>query len=118
MPKNKVAHFEIVAKDPEKASEFYSSVFDWETSYMEEMNYFMFADGGTGGGFTKPEDAMPAGTVLYFYIDDIPKALEQVKLSGGTVVREKTEIPGMGWYGLFKDLDGNRIGLFTRLLKD
>jgi predicted enzyme related to lactoylglutathione lyase len=25
----------------------------------------------------------------------------------------KTEIPGMGWYAIFSDPTGNRIGLFT-----
>jgi len=35
-----------------------------------------------------------------------------VKL-GGRKVKEKTEIPNVGWVGLFTDLDGNTIGLFT-----
>jgi hypothetical protein len=26
---------------------------------------------------------------------------------------QKTEIPKVGWFGLFKDLDGSAIGLFT-----
>jgi len=28
-------------------------------------------------------------------------------------VQEKREISNVGWFGLFKDLDGNTIGLFT-----
>jgi len=115
MPNNKVVHIELVSKDPKKSAEFYSTVFDWETSHMEEMDYYMFQDGSVGGGFTKPEDAMPSGTVLYLNTDDIQKSLEQVVANGGTVVRDKTEIPTVGWYGLFKDLDGNLVGLFTNL---
>ena len=37
---------------------------------------------------------------------------EAVKL-GGKKVKERTEIPNVGWFGLFTDLDVNTIGLFT-----
>jgi predicted enzyme related to lactoylglutathione lyase len=47
--------------------------------------------------------------------DDIQKTLDLVKLNGGIIIREKTEIPTIGWYGLFKDPEGNLIGLFKSL---
>lgn len=39
--------------------------------------------------------------------------LEKAVELGGRKVKEKTEIPDIGWFGLFTDLDGNTIGLFT-----
>ena len=118
MPKNNFYHVEIVSKDPEKTSKFYSSVFDQEIKFLEEMNYFTFNDGSVGGGFTKPEDEMSSGTVLYINTDDIKKSLDQIKANGGTVIREKSEIPSVGWYGLFKDPEGNLVGLLTLLKTD
>jgi len=32
---------------------------------------------------------------------------------GGKILRSKTEIPGIGWFGIFKDPTGNSIALFT-----
>jgi len=66
----------------------------------------------TGGAIYKPEETDPE-MLVYVGVSDIPKKLAKVKALGGEVVKEKTEIEGVGWYGLFKDLDGNLIGLFT-----
>jgi predicted enzyme related to lactoylglutathione lyase len=30
-------------------------------------------------------------------------------------VGEKTEIPGIGWFGVFKDLTGNAITVYTSM---
>jgi predicted enzyme related to lactoylglutathione lyase len=35
-----------------------------------------------------------------------------VKL-GGILVTPKTEIAGIGWFGIFKDPTGNRIAVYT-----
>jgi predicted enzyme related to lactoylglutathione lyase len=32
---------------------------------------------------------------------------------GGKILTPRSEIPGMGWYGLFSDPTGNLVGLFT-----
>ena len=113
--KNKIVHVEITAKDPKKAAEFYSTVFDWETSFMEEMDYFTFNDGAVGGGFSSPQEGLPFGTVIYLNTNDVEKALSKVKANGGTEIQGKTEISTVGWFGLFKDLEGNLIGLFENL---
>ena len=115
MPKNTFAHFEIVAKDPKKATEFYSSVFDWEMRFLEDMNYFSFNEGLVGGGFTEPDEVISTGSIMHVNTDDIQKTLDLVKLNGGAIIREKTKIPTIGWYGLFKDPEGNLIGLFKSL---
>ena len=115
MSKNKLVHIEIVSKDPEKDAEFYGNVFDWKMDFMKEMNYHTFLDGAVGGGFTKPEDLAPSGMILYFETDDIPGSLAKAVENGGKVLREKTEIPTVGWYGFFTDLSGNLVGVFKGL---
>jgi predicted enzyme related to lactoylglutathione lyase len=32
---------------------------------------------------------------------------------GGTVIQPKTEIPTIGWFGMFKDPTGNVLALYT-----
>ncbi len=43
MNNNKVVHFEIVAVDPLRATDFYTKVFGWEIKKWEEgeMDYWM-----------------------------------------------------------------------------
>ena len=44
-------------------------------------------------------------------VADIDKAIESVKTSGGTITREKVEMPGLGFFASAKDTEGNRFGM-------
>lgn len=50
--------------------------------------------------------------VLVIDVDAIDEALGKIEREGGSVVRPRTEIPGMGAFAYFKDPDGNVLGLF------
>jgi predicted enzyme related to lactoylglutathione lyase len=82
---------------------------------MPEMNYVAFdAEGGPGGGFPEVNELVKAGDVLvYIASDDIKASLAQAESLGGKTVVPKTEIPSIGWFGLFADPTGNVVGLFT-----
>jgi predicted enzyme related to lactoylglutathione lyase len=47
--------------------------------------------------------------------DDIEADPERTQALGETILRLKTEIPGIGWWGLFRDPPGNAVALFTSL---
>jgi len=84
------------------------------------MNYTMWeaGDGDEYGGFPQVSEENPAGQVLiYIASDDIDDDLDKVKELGGRVIRERTEIPGMGWYGVFQDPTGNVLALYTGMKK-
>jgi predicted enzyme related to lactoylglutathione lyase len=34
---------------------------------------------------------------------------------GGSIVTPKTDIPGTGWFGVFKDPTGNTLALYTSM---
>jgi uncharacterized protein len=72
------------------------------------------ASDGSGGGFALVSEDNPAEKVL-IYIDssDIEADLKNAEKLGGKIIRQKTEIPGMGWYGIFQDPNGNTLGLFS-----
>jgi hypothetical protein len=118
MSKHPIVHVEISAKDREAAGKFYAELFDWKIQQMPEMNYATFDYGveGVGGGLNPVRDDNPAGTVVvYVDTEDIETDLAKVEKLGGKIVAPKTEIPGMGWFGIFKDPTGNLIGLYTNL---
>lgn len=118
MSTHPIVHVEISANDLQAASRFYAALFSWKIQQMPEMNYAMFDFGseGMGGGLNPVQEGNPAGTVIvYVDCDDIDFFLAKVESLGGQTVTPKTEIPGMGWFGLFRDPTGNLIGLFTAI---
>lgn len=115
MSKRNVVHIEIPAGDVPGAAKFYETLFGWKMEHAAEFDYTMWSDGGGyGGGFNKVSEENPVGQVLvYIHSDDIEADLKQVEQLGGSVVHPKTEIPGTGWFGLFKDPTGNTLALYT-----
>jgi predicted enzyme related to lactoylglutathione lyase len=118
-----VVHFEIPADDVARAKEFYRSVFDWQLQDMPEMDYTIVhtaevdenqmptTPGAINGGLVRRSQDTPA-PVLTIDVESVDQALKQVEAAGGRVVRERTEIPGMGAYAYFTDPEGNTLGLW------
>lgn len=115
MTKHPIVHVEFAAKEPKAASEFYKGVFDWKIEHMPEMDYYTFSDDpGPGGGFNLIDgETIHVGDVLvYIQTDDIEATLKTIESHGGRMVQPKSEIPNMGWYAMFEDPSGNRVGLY------
>ena len=117
MSKRNVVHVEIPAADVQTAGKFYQELFGWKMQHVPEFDYTMWEDGsGYGGGFNKVSDGHPAGQVLvYIDSEDIEADLNRVEQLGGSIVTAKTEIPGTGWFGVFKDPTGNVLALYTSM---
>jgi predicted enzyme related to lactoylglutathione lyase len=115
MSKRNVVHVELPAENVQAASKFYEQLFGWKMETAAEFDYTMWEDGsGYGGGFNKVSEENPAGQVIvYIHSDDIDADLKRVAELGGTVVHPKTEIPGTGWFGQFKDPTGHLLALYT-----
>lgn len=111
-----ICHIEIPTTNLKKSGEFYKKLFDWEIKYGFGPDYAIFNTGEgqlTGGGLDRKDEITPGKIIIYILVDDIDAELEKAVRLGAKKVKEKTEIPNVGWFGLFTDLDGNTIGLFT-----
>lgn len=119
---DKVAHFEIPSNNLDKAKEFYSKIFGWESEkYSDEYltvrtvpideNKMPKETGAINGGIQKKGPRAKAVTIVMM-VDDIDEKLEMIKKAGGKVAIAKEPIGDMGFYAQFDDLDGNRMGLF------
>ena len=117
MTKHNIVHIEIPAANVAKAAEFYNKLFGWQVTVDEKFNYSMWEPAlPPGGGFSPlGEDVKPGDVLIYVDSDDIEADLKQAEALGATSVRLKTEIPGIGWFGIFKDPTGNMIALYTSL---
>jgi len=111
-----ICHLEIPTTDVKKSGEFYKKLFGWEIDYGFGTDYAIFNTGEgqlTGGGLDRKDEITPGKIIIYILVDDIDAMLEKAVKLGAKKVKERTEIPNVGWFGLFTDLDGNTIGLFT-----
>ena len=120
MTKRNIVHIEIPAADVAKAGKFYQDLFGWKIKTDMKMNYTEWAPAeGVGGGFSPlGETVKPGDVLIHVDSDDIEADLKRIKALGGTVLSEKTEIPTIGWFALFKDPTGNTLALYTSMNPD
>jgi predicted enzyme related to lactoylglutathione lyase len=120
MTRRNISYIEIPTRDVTESGKFYEALFGWKITPMpDEMNYSLWDPGeGPTGGFNPVNDEFKAGDVsISVNSDDIEADLAKAVSLGGSILYGKTEIPGHGWYGMFKDPTGNRISLYTTLNK-
>ena len=121
-----IVHFEIPANDLEKLEKFYSDLFGWKIEKMPgQMEYWgiqtvpvddkgMTLRPGDNGGMMKRQ--MPEQKpVNYISVESVDEYAKKVVSLGGQIVVPKMEIPGIGWWALALDPEGNQIGLFETL---
>jgi uncharacterized protein len=113
---NAFVHVELNTTDVEKAKAFYGKLFEWklEDVPMEGMNYTMIDVGkGTGGGIMKhPVPGAPSAWLAYVQVDDIAAATAKARSLGANIMRDVTEVPGMGWLSILIDPTGAALGLW------
>jgi predicted enzyme related to lactoylglutathione lyase len=114
-----ITHIEIPAPNLQKAINFYSNVFGWETEVLPDKTYAVFRIGGSqsGGGFDTSTKPAPenVGPGLVINVVDILAKLDEIKSAGGKIVQKKTEIPGgYGFYARFVDPNGNYMQIHSR----
>jgi len=117
---NAVIHFELMSKEPEKASAFYAKVFDWKVTHHPEINYRIVETGAEGemhginGGIVKPDKPgpWPGNMLFYILVDDLAAYRRKVVAAGGKINIEEQKVAGMGKFCLFTDPEGRMMGLW------
>ncbi len=119
----RVAHFEIHTENPERAVEFYSSVFNWQFAKWEgPMDYWMITTGpdeepGIHGGLVRRHGAGPqTGQAVNAFVctimtETLDEDSKKILSLGGQAAVPKMAVPGIGWLAYFHDPDGNIFGV-------
>ncbi len=124
-----VVHFEMPYENRERAAKFYQSAFGWQAQMLgaEMGNYVVVTTtesdqkgpkkpGAINGGLYEKKPDWPGQyPSVVISVTDINKAMEKVTASGGTVLGEPMEIPGVGQYVSFTDTEGNRVSLLQAI---
>lgn len=119
--KNLVSIIEIPAADLGRAINFYSAILgvDIEEAEMGDvkMGVFPAEEGTVNVVLANGSDYTPtaSGSVLYLNGgDDLQPILDKIAANGGEIIVPKTAIsPEMGFYALFIDSEGNKLGLHS-----
>ncbi len=121
-----VVHFEMPYEDAARLSAFYQKVFGWQMNptgpemgdYVTaattetDANRMVKTPGAINGGFypKKASGASPIPSVV-ISVANLDAAMTKVKESGGSVIGEPVDIPGIGRYVSFTDTEGNRVSI-------
>ena len=127
-----IVHFEIPANDIEKLKKFYSDLFGWKIEkYPGPSEYYSLQTvpvddkgmpmrpGVNGGLYPKKAAAMPdqAKPTNYISVESVEEYSKKIEKLGGKIVVPKMEIPGIGWWALALDPEGNHFGLLEPIMK-
>ena len=112
-----ISWVEIPAADFPRAVQFYSRVFNLNLKSVdcgdEKMAFFPGGEGAISfaPGFNPSRDGV---LVSLNAGKDIEAVLQRVTENGGAIDRAKTKIEaeGRGYFALFIDSEGNRVGLY------
>ena len=109
-------HFEIPAENPQRAIDFYSSVFGWKFNKWDgPMEYWLISTGdaaepGINGGLM-PRQHPEQPCVNTIGVVNLDASLKAVAGKGGLEVVPKMAVPGVGWLAYCKDTEGHIFGM-------
>ena len=111
-----VNHVEIPVLDLEKAKKFYQTIFEWKVDLESFDNYGLVEIQNSASiGFYLVEKIPEHGINVVFEVEEIEQKLNEIKNTGGEIIREKYEIaPGIGFSAQFTDCFGNELGLYAK----
>jgi len=114
------------AEDRKRMADFYTKVFGWKTEQPgEDMGNYVLATttesdenvyprkpGAINGGFFQKTDDKPSQyPSVVIAVIDVKEHMKNVDRTGGKVLGEPWDIPGIGLYVSFLDTEGNRVGM-------
>jgi predicted enzyme related to lactoylglutathione lyase len=122
-----IVHFEIPADDIEKLKKFYQDLFGWkletypgptvyymiQTVPVDEKTMMPIRPGVNGGLYSRKDAQKPqeAKQTNYISVESVNEYSKKIEELGGTIKIPKMEIPGIGWWALAIDPEGNNFGL-------
>ncbi len=115
---NPFVHVELNTTDLRKAKSFYAKLFAWKLTDLPQPTpggaYTMIEVGeGTGGGMMKQMcPGAPSSWMPYVLVKDIDVATKKAKKLGAEIMKDVTEVKGMGWLSIIVDPTGAVLGLW------
>ena len=132
-----IVHFEVPSDNLERTKRFYTELFGWKMEKMQGMGqreYWTFStsssdrsggnnsNGGDGSGSSTEQRTISGGMMerqmpqepimVYIGVDSVTEYSNKVERLGGKVIKQKTEVPGYGWFAICTDTENNGFALW------
>ena len=129
-----IVHFEIPSDNLERAKKFYTELFGWKIEKMPgtgQREYWTFSttsrnnrgdSSGDANGSSEQQGTVSGGMMerqmpqepimIYIGVDSVTEYSNKVERLGGKVIKQKTEVPGYGWFAICKDTENNGFALW------
>ncbi len=119
--KNFVSIIEIPVTDLTRAIQFYSAILQVKIEEAEmggvQMGVFPAEDVAVNVVLAQGPDYSPTSSGCLLYLnggENLQAVLDKIEANGGKIIVPKTEIsPEMGYFALFTDTEGNKLGLHS-----
>jgi predicted enzyme related to lactoylglutathione lyase len=112
MSASPIIHLNIPSRDLGESAALYGEIFGWEfTPNTDE--YWLFGDGGHGGGFTLNTSPSRDGVLLFIQGEGIEATLDKITARGVRTVKAMAPTGGGGFCAVFDDPHGNLLRLAT-----
>jgi predicted enzyme related to lactoylglutathione lyase len=121
-----IVHFEIPADNVEKLRKFYSKLFGWKIEKTPgPIEYWMIQTvpidkkgmpirPGVNGGMMKRQQPEHK-PVNYIAVESVDEYTKKIEALGGKVLVPKMEVPGIGWWALALDPEGNQFAILQNM---
>ena len=121
-----IVHFEIPADDVQKLRKFYSELFGWKiqktpgpVEYWSIETVPVNKKGepirpGVNGGMMKRQNPEHK-PVNYILVESVDEYIKKIEALGGKVIAPKMEVPGIGWWALSLDPEGNQFAILESM---
>jgi hypothetical protein len=115
----RVIHFEIGVDNPQRAIKFYTEVFGWKVNPWQTpegpMDYWLMVTGESPepgiDGALAPRANYPQPVVNTISVPSVNDFAAKIAAAGGKLVQPKMPIPGVGWFAVCVDTEGNTFGI-------
>ena len=109
----KIRYIFMPSQDPEKSGAFYRDVFGWSTRTDGEGGLSFDDSTGqvSGTWVTERPAASEHNLEVHIMVDDLDDTIAAIRAAGGQVDDADIHSEGERW-GVFTDLDGNRLGIY------
>jgi predicted enzyme related to lactoylglutathione lyase len=116
-----IAIFEIPASDVSRAIAFYKVILDINIEFYDmgamQMGVFPYENQMVTGVIIQGEGYTPSADGITIYLnagDNLQVILDKVTQNGGQIIVPKTEhADGSGYFAIFLDSEGNKMGLHS-----
>jgi uncharacterized protein len=108
----RIGHFEVGAAEFDGQIDFYRELFGWQVQTVADGYAIVDTQAGSGlnGGIGKSSDGTP-WVSFYVGASDLKATLQRAESLGGTTALDVTVIPDLVTFAMFRDPDGNLVGL-------